>query len=163
MPRILVGVMGPGEGASAELLSSAYELGRRIAEEKWVLLTGGRAAGVMDEASRGAKSAAGLTVGVLPTDTRANMSEWVDIPILTDIGWARNNINVLSSDVVIVCGMSTGTASEVALALKSGKNVILLHCSKEGLDFFSGLEPGRVFIASTAEDAVARARELIEK
>ena len=117
MSKIIVGVMGPGHDATPEALVSAFELGKLIADEGWVLLTGGRSAGVMDTASQGAKSAGGLVVGILPSDSAEGMSDSVDIPILTGLGQARNNLNVLSCRVIFVCGMGPGTASEVALAI----------------------------------------------
>ncbi len=66
MKKIIIGVMGPGEQATATDLQNAYELGKLIAQQGWVLLTGGRNVGVMDAANQGAKSANGLTVGILP-------------------------------------------------------------------------------------------------
>ena len=59
------------------------------------MLTGGRAAGVMEAACRGAQAAGGLTVGVLPSADGADMSDAVDIPIVTGLGDARNAVNVL--------------------------------------------------------------------
>src|SRR5207253_5009519 len=135
MAKILIGVMGPG-GATADEMKAAFELGALIAREGWVLVTGGRSAGVMDAASRGAKSAGGLTVGILPTKDARDVSEAVDVPILTDMGQARNNINVLSSRAVVACGMGAGTASEVALALKAKKKIILLKVNQESEAFF---------------------------
>jgi len=126
MSEILIGVMGPGESATALDLQLAYQLGELIAQAGWVLLTGGRNVGVMDAASRGAKAANGLTVGILPDADSSQISSAIDIAIATDLGSARNNLNVLSSAVIIACGMGTGTASEVALALKAKKKVILL-------------------------------------
>ncbi|HEY9652876.1 MAG TPA: cytochrome, partial [Coleofasciculaceae cyanobacterium] len=108
MRKIIIGVMGPGEQASSTELNNAYALGKHIATQGWVLLTGGRNTGVMDAASKGAKAAGGLTVGILPTNNTTHLSDAVDIAITTDMGNARNNINVLSSDVVIACGMGTG-------------------------------------------------------
>src|SRR6266850_1082239 len=128
MSRVVVGVMGPGQSASKDAIAAAFELGRLIALEGWVLLTGGRNAGVMDAACKGAREAGGLTIGILPTTDTNEMSEAVDIPILTGMGQARNNINVLSSRVIFACGMGAGTASEIALAIKAGKTVILLNC-----------------------------------
>ncbi len=127
--RIIIGVMGPGETASVVLCNAAYALGQRIAEQRWVLLTGGRATGVMDAASRGAKVAGGTTIGILPGTTADDASDYVDIPIVTGLRHARNVINVLSCDLVIACGMGLGTASEVAIALKGEKPVILLAYS----------------------------------
>src|SRR5262245_15030522 len=115
MPKTVIGVMGPGNVLDAKLASLAQELGRQIALRDWVLLTGGRNAGVMDLASKGAKEAGGLVVGILPDDNPANVSKFVDIPIFTDMGSARNNINVLSSCVVVAVGLGAGTASEVCL------------------------------------------------
>ena len=98
MRKIIVGVMGPGADATAADLAYAYELGKLIAQQGWVLLTGGRNVGVMEGASQGAKAANGLTIGILPTDDTNGISEAVDIAIITDMGNARNNINVLSSN-----------------------------------------------------------------
>jgi uncharacterized protein (TIGR00725 family) len=67
MSRVIVSVMGPGENAGACEVETAFTLGKLIAKEGWVLLSGGREPGVMDAASRGAKSASGLTIGILPT------------------------------------------------------------------------------------------------
>lgn len=163
MKKVIVGVIGPGESARAEDKLNAYELGKFIAQEGWVLLTGGRNAGVMDAASRGAKAADGLTIGILPTRDRTLASSAVDIPIITDMGSARNNINILSSEVVIACGMSTGTASEVALALKARRPVILLTDQEEGKHFFKKLRPDGVFLAKDPAQAVEIARKILSK
>lgn len=154
MRKIVVGVMGPGTGATTTDLEQAYELGQRIAQQGWVLLTGGRNSGVMDAASLGAKAADGLTVGILPSHDTQNMSDAVDIAIVTDMGSGRNNINVLSSDVVIACGMGAGTASEIALAIKGGKPVVLLSDHQNSHQFFISLSPETVFVATTPADAI---------
>lgn len=154
MRKILIGVMGPGNGATAADLTHASQLGKLIAQEGWVLLTGGRKAGVMDAASQGAKEASGLTVGILPTKITEAASEAVDIVIVTGIGEARNYINVLTCDAVIACGMGLGTASEIALALKNGKKVILLTDHQEGQQFFTSLAPDSVFLAASPQEAI---------
>ncbi|MFH7026990.1 MAG: TIGR00725 family protein [Heteroscytonema crispum UTEX LB 1556] len=161
MRKIVVGVMGPGEKAKATDWQNAYKLGKFIAQEGWVLLTGGRNTGVMDAASQGAKSANGLTIGILPSDQRKGISESVDIAIFTDMGNARNNINVLSSDVVIACGMGVGTASEIALALKGSKKVILLNSGEESKVFFHNLSPENVYIVDGVEKAIATAKAIL--
>ncbi|MGK7876614.1 MAG: TIGR00725 family protein [Xenococcaceae cyanobacterium] len=163
MRKILIGVMGPGDNATAADLENAYELGKLIATEGWGLLTGGRKAGVMDAASKGAKAAGGLTIGILPTNNTEGISEVVDIAILTDMGNARNNINVLSSDVVIACGMGAGTASEVALALKNGKKVVLLTEHQESQRFFSSLSPDNVFLGTSPEAAIELVKAILRK
>ncbi|OUL26746.1 TIGR00725 family protein [Nostoc sp. 106C] len=163
MRKIIVGVMGPGEKATANDLENAYELGCLIAQQGWILLTGGRNAGVMDAANKGAKSANGLTLGILSKNDRDSISNDVDIAIFTDMGNARNNINVLSSDVVIACGMGAGTASEIALALKGNKPIILLNDDAESQVFFKKLSPENVYIVESVVDAIATAKAILNK
>lgn len=154
MRKIIIGVMGPGEKATAHDLQNAYQLGKLIAQQGWILLTGGRNVGVMDAASQGAKSAQGLVLAILPDDNKKGISEAVDIAIFTDMGNARNNINVLSSDVVIACGMGAGTASEIALALKANKQVILWNDDPESQVFFKKLSP-LVYVVDEVDCAIA--------
>ena len=161
MRKIVIGVMGPGDKASGVDLTNAYELGQLIAQHGWVLLTGGRNVGVMDAASKGAKAANGLTIGILPTPDTSSLSDAVDIAIATDMGNARNNINVLTSDAIVACGMGAGTASEIALALKSHKKVILLNQNKESQVFFKNLSPDSIFIADSPELAIEIISEII--
>lgn len=155
MRKIIIGVMGPGTGASETDWENAYTIGTLIAQEGWVLLTGGRNVGVMDAANRGAKSANGLTVGILPDAGDSGVSDAVHIAIFTDMGSARNNINVLSSDGVIACGMGAGTASEVALALKANKPIVLLTQDRESQRFFQHLSHHHIWIATSPKDAIA--------
>ncbi|MGG6294423.1 cytochrome [Leptolyngbya sp. AN02str] len=108
----------------------------------------------MQAANHGAKVAGGLTVGILPSAYLVGLSEYVDIPIVTGLGNARNNVNVLSSRVVIACGMGAGTASEVALAIKSNIPVVLLRCSQVGQAFFQSLRGDRILIAESPTHAI---------
>lgn len=163
MSKTIIGVMGPGSGAEKRDKVLAFELGSRIAQKNWVLLTGGRNVGVMHEASRGAKSAGGLTVGVLPTAELTGISEFVDIPIRTGMGSARNNINVLSSDVVVACGAGLGTISEIVLAYKAGKPVILLNQSQETIRLMKKQIPGELRICTTSDDVIKTIEEIVEK
>jgi uncharacterized protein (TIGR00725 family) len=158
--QVIIGVMGPGNEASEADVKRAFEVGKQIAEKGWVLLTGGRNVGVMDAANKGAKAGGGLTIGILPGKDTQEMSESVDIPIITGMGGARNNINVLSSQVVVVCGMGAGTASEVALAVKAQKQVVLLTDNKKAQDFFVSLNKKNVTIVETAEEAVTTVEKL---
>lgn len=161
MRRIVIGVMGPGDNATAADCNHAFALGQQIAQQGWVLLTGGRNVGVMEAANRGAHAANGLTIGVLPTADTTHLSADVDLPILTDMGNARNAINVLTSHVVIACGMGAGTASEVALAIKLKKPVILLGGSAHSRSFFQELGGGQVQVVATAEEAIAIVQKLL--
>lgn len=162
MKKIIIGVMGPGAGATITDEKNAYELGRLIAQKSWVLLTGGRNIGVMEAASQGAKSAHGLTVGILPDADSQRLSSSVDIAIMTDMGNGRNNINVLSSDVVIACGMGIGTLSEIALALKNQKPVILLNEHPESQVFFSSLATNLIWLVHTPEQAIQIVQDILE-
>lgn len=139
MHRFIIGVMGPGQ-ATRPLRQLAYQLGKAIAAEGWVTLSGGRNAGVMDEVSRGAKDGGGLTIGILPGVRINKVSEYVDIPIMTGMGSARNNINILTANVIVACGLGAGTASEVALAIKAGKPIILLGMDAQSVSFFQQLD-----------------------
>lgn len=123
--KIIIGVMGGGR-ASEEACAAAYRLGALIARQGWVLLNGGRRAGIMDASAAGARANGGLTVGVLPDDHTADVSPHIDLPILTGMGSARNCINALTSRVVVACPGGAGTLSEVALALKYGRPVVLM-------------------------------------
>lgn len=161
MRKIAIGVMGTGENATDRDRTSAYELGKAIALQGWVLITGGRKTGVMDAASRGAKSVDGLTIGILPGNDTKDVSEAVDIAIVTGMGNARNSINVLSSDVIIACGTGAGTVSEIALALKANKPVILLNPETESQNFWQKLSPNNIFAVSSVEEAIATIKTLI--
>lgn len=152
----VVGVMGAGGGATAENIQDAYELGRVIATNNWITLTGGRPAGVMEAANRGAKEAGGLTVGILPGGDRQSASTFVDIVINTDLGNGRNNVNVLSSDVVIAVGMGMGTASEIALAIKNSRPVILLKPDDVTRQFFQKFAADQIQIAEDVDGAIAQ-------
>lgn len=154
MASILIGVMGPGEQATDQDCQVAFELGAQIARSGWVLLTGGRRAGVMDAASRGAKSQAGLTVGILPDPDADQISEAVDIPILTGMGQGRNVINILSSRGVFACGLGPGTVSEIALAIKLQKPLVLLQIPAPYLPLFESLCPYPLPLAQTPPEAI---------
>ncbi len=161
MRKTIIGVMGPGEGAKQEDIGTAYLLGELIAEEGWVLLSGGRKSGVMDAVNQGAKSKGGLTLGILPSDEPDKISDAVDLAVITNMKSGRNYINILSSEVVIACGMNHGTASEVALALVSKKPVILLNATEESLAFFKSIGEG-VYTAKNPEEAITLAKKILK-
>ena len=115
-----------GSKATPRVAKMAERLGELIAERGWVLLNGGRNRGVMAASARGAKKAGGTVIGILPDKRATKASPDLDFVVLTGMGDARNVINVLSSDVVIACPGSMGTRSEIDLALKNKKRVILL-------------------------------------
>lgn len=150
----IVGIMGPGESARPEENEMAFELGKAIAEQGWIVLTGGRSFGIMEAAMKGAHEGKGLTIGILPNDTPENSSDDADIKILTGMGSARNIINVLSSHILVVIGMAAGTASEVALAIKANKKIVLLHQDEITIRFFKNLGTYKILVANTIEDTM---------
>ncbi len=153
----MVGVMGGGT-VPDEVEAQAEALGEAIAEAGWVLLNGGRAMGVMDASARGARKAGGLTIGVLPDrgHGRGQTSEHIQVPIYTGMGDGRNAINVLSSDVVVALPGGPGTLSEVALALKARKHVVLLGWeTSELLERMGGDRVHRVDAVDAAVETVA--------
>lgn len=120
--RIYVGVIGAGD-CSEEIATLAFEIGKKIAEANAVLVCGGLD-GVMAAAAEGAKSAGGVTIGILPGTDREDANRFIDHAIPTGMGEARNLLVVRSSDAVIALPGGSGTLSELAFALKFGKHVI---------------------------------------
>jgi uncharacterized protein (TIGR00725 family) len=119
---VYVAVVGPGEATEREV-ELAFEVGRRLAEAGAVVVCGGLG-GVMAAACRGARSAGGMTVGILPGGDRQAANEWVVVAIPTGLGELRNGLVVRSADAVLAVGGAFGTLSEVALALKTGVPVV---------------------------------------
>ncbi|MFQ6106416.1 MAG: TIGR00725 family protein [Thermoplasmata archaeon] len=144
-----IGVIGGGE-VSEETKELAREVGRRIAEGGANLICGGHG-GVMEMACKGAKEGNGLTVGVLPASDPDDANPYVDVAIPTGLGYARNAVIAVASDVLIAIGGKYGTLSEIAHALNLGKKVVGLGSWR--LDQMD--EECENFIpAKTAEEAV---------
>jgi hypothetical protein len=120
-----VAVVGAGD-ADEELAAAAEEVGRRLAQAGVAVVCGGLG-GVMEAACRGAKSAGGLTIGILPGRRRQDANRWVDVAIPTGMGETRNALVVLSADAVVAVGGEHGTLSEVAFGLKLGRPVVGLR------------------------------------
>ena len=160
--RPVIAIIGSGDDLETAV-SIARELGKRIAENGWVVITGGRNAGVMKAANEGAKEIEGsLTIGILP-DRDADVSSAVDVAVVTEMGQARNNIIVLTADVVIASGVDgAGTASEVALAIKNGKPVILLAATEEARRFFQQIGKGNINVAESPAEAIRLAIRLLK-
>lgn len=121
----LIGIIGGSAPAPGEA-SLAEAVGRQLAEAGAVLICGGRG-GVMEAACRGAKRAGGLTIGILPGTSRDQANPYVDIPIVTGIGEARNAVITRTAEAVIAIGGSYGTLSEIAFALGFGTPVVGLR------------------------------------
>jgi len=115
----VVGSASCDEPIAALARAVGQEIGRRGA----VLVCGGRG-GVMEAACQGAKAQGGITVGILPGADRRQANRYVDIPVVTGLGDARNAVVVRSADAVIAVSGGYGTLSEIGLALKMGRPVV---------------------------------------
>ncbi len=120
-----VAVVGPGD-ASAKQEATAEEVGEALAARGAVVVTGGLG-GVMAAASRGARQAGGMTMGLLPGDDRSEANPWVSVAVPTGLGELRNGLVVRAADVLVAVGGGLGTLSEIALALRLGRRVVGVH------------------------------------
>ena len=118
----MIGVVGAGS-CSKDIYEQARKIGEGIAKVGATLVCGGLG-GVMEGACRGAFEAGGTTVGILPGTDRHQANAYVTIPVVTDLGHARNILVVRSSDIIIAVSGGYGTLSEISIALKVGKPVI---------------------------------------
>lgn len=151
----IIGIMGPNN-ATEKNLNDAYEIGKYAASKGYTILTGGLNVGVQNEGLKGAKSSNGLTIGILPFNEPEKFSEYIDIPIVTNMRSGRNYINVLSSNLVIACGIDIGTISEISLSLvkTNNKKVILVGALEEANNLFRKLRPDNVFIAKDYNECI---------
>ncbi len=123
--KIRVAVIG-GNRAGSGILEKAAEVGRLLARGGAVVVCGGLG-GVMEAASRGAKEAGGLTLGILPGNDPLAANPFIDIPMATGLGYTRNSLVVMNADVVIAIDGEYGTLSEIAYARIYGKKVVGLE------------------------------------
>ena len=122
---MLISVIGASE-PSPRVEALAEMVGAELAKRGMTVVCGGLG-GVMAAACRGAKSAGGATVGILPGDSPSDANPWVDIPICTGLSYARNVIVVKSGRAVIAVGGAYGTLSEIGHALGEGIPVVALE------------------------------------
>jgi uncharacterized protein (TIGR00725 family) len=154
-PLTVIAVIGAGR-CSAAVAAQAEAAGRELARRGAVLVCGGLG-GVMEAACRGAKSAGGVTVGILPGRSRHDANPYVDIPIVTGIGEARNVLVVQSAQAVIAVHGEYGTLSEIAHALKLGTPVVGIGTWQLIKD---GVERQAIVRAETPLEAVKQAMAL---
>ena len=150
-----VAVIG-GSQCSPEEARLAEEVGRELARRNAILVCGGLG-GVMEAACKGSSSEGGMTIGILPGDSRQAANPYVQIPIVTSIGYARNVAVVKSAQAVIAISGSYGTLSEISHALQSGIPVI-------GLNTWSlsknGQQDNSIIPAQSPAEAVDKALSL---
>lgn len=120
-----VAVIGPGDAGQTEC-TAAYAVAHALAGAGMVVICGGRG-GVMAAASRGATEAGGMAVGILPEDDDVNANEWLSVAVPTGMGEMRNAIIARSAVCLVAIGSNLGTLSEMAMGLKWGKPVFVIH------------------------------------
>jgi uncharacterized protein (TIGR00725 family) len=160
----VLAVVGPGDGATEQDLRHAESLGALAARQGWLVINGGVASGVMEAASRGASDAGGTVVGILPSADTSEANPFLTVAVVTAMGQARNNIIVLSSDAVAVCGMSPGTAVEAALALRARRPVVFVAAESAVKAFYERLGGARrTQFTDSPEQAIALLRPLLDR
>ena len=120
-----IAVIG-GSQASKEEVKLAEKVGRELAKQGATLVCGGLG-GIMEAACRGAQSEGGVTIGILPGKNRQAANPYIQIPIVTNLGEARNVVVVKSAEAVIAIGGGYGTLSEIGHALRNGIPVVGLN------------------------------------
>lgn len=154
---MIIGVIG-GSLCTNEEAELAEEVGRELARRGAAVVCGGLG-GIMEAVCRGAKSAGGTTIGILPGDERESANPYVDIPIVTGMGYARNVIVVKTAEAIIAIHGSYGTLSEIAYALSNGIPIV-------GISTWTLTQNGEpdstIVLADTAAEAVQKAIEMAE-
>lgn len=145
-----IAVIGAGI-ADPYLFELAYQVGFSLGQRGAIVYTGGLG-GVMEAASKGAREAGSVTVGILPGNKAEEANPYILIPVITDMGHARNVILVRTAEIVISIGGGYGTLSEIALALKMWKPVI-------GLKTWQDI-PG-VHYVDSPEEVLSKISELL--
>jgi uncharacterized protein (TIGR00725 family) len=147
-----VAVVGSGT-ATGKLYEQAREVGRLIAERGGIVVCGGLA-GVMEAAAHGATEVGGTTIGILPDEDRRQQNQYLSYSVATGVGQARNLAVVCSGDVIVAVGGEYGTLSEIGLARKVGRPVVVL----EGWELRE-----HVISTSSPEDAVEAAFRFLDR
>jgi len=143
----------------------AYEVGLEVAKSNSVLITGGLG-GVMTAASHGAHDANGLTIGIIPQNDARMANEFCDIVIPTGMGLARDFLNALSADGVIIVGGGSGTLSETTAAYMYSKPIVAIKNLDSSVDpyidgFLDHRENVKIIGVETPQEAVKKILELI--
>jgi uncharacterized protein (TIGR00725 family) len=149
---MIIAVIGGGD-PPPRAMELAEEVGRELASRGAMVVCGGRS-GVMEAVCRGAKSVGGTTIGILPGSAPVTANDYIDIPIVTGMGYARNVIVVMTGRAAIAIDGAYGTLSEIGHALGDGIPVIGLETWQ--LPHRSDL-PLRVEHADSPKDAVTKA------
>ncbi|KAF0133736.1 MAG: hypothetical protein FD145_1126 [Candidatus Saganbacteria bacterium] len=154
--KLFISVVGESH-ASPEIEKIAEEVGAEIAKAGATLVCGGLK-GVMEHAAKGAKLNGGTTIGILPGSKREDANQYIDYPIITGIGYARNKLVIKTGHAVIAVGGSYGTLSEIAFAL--GYEIPVVGIKTWQIIHHSGILDQKIHYTNTPREAVALAMKL---
>jgi uncharacterized protein (TIGR00725 family) len=147
----IVGVVG-WHHSTRIVEQNAHKLGKKLAQVVDILVCGGLS-GTMEAVCKGFKAGGGTTMGILPGYDKGDANPYVDIPIPTGLGLARNVLVVKTADVVVAFPGEAGTLSEIAYCLQFGIPVVSFH---------SWDIPG-VIKVQTLSEAVDKVEDLLRK
>lgn len=149
--KIIISVIG-GHRTDLKVERLAHEIGVTVANVGAILVCGGLD-GVMEAVSRGCKEAGGMTIGLLPGTTKADANPYIDVPITTTIGYARNAMVACSADIIVALPGSHGTSCEISYGFVYKKPIIDLgNWDREGM-----------IKVKDIKEAEAKIKELIRK
>lgn len=154
-PAPVIAVCGPGEDLDPEVAALAEAVGRALARRGAIVICGGLG-GAMAAASRGAREAGGLVVGILPGASADDANAWVDIRLPTGLGPARNAIIATACEALIAVGGRLGTLTEIAFALRMGRPVVSLRSFRLDEPALGGSPVARAETALEAVDLAIR-------
>ena len=149
---LIIAVIGGGD-PPPRAMELAEEVGRELAKRGVMVVCGGRS-GVMEAVCRGSKAEGGTTIGILPGNEAGEANDYIDIPIMTGMGYARNVIVVKTGRAAIAIDGAYGTLSEIGHAL--GDNIPVIGLETWELPYRADL-PVQVVHATSPVDAVERA------
>ena len=152
-------------GCTPEHEKIAYDVGMEIAKSNSVLICGGLG-GVMTAAAHGASDGDGLTIGIIPQNDPSMANEFCDVVISTGMGLARDFLNALSADGVIIIGGGSGTLSETTAAYMYKKPMVAIRNLGGPVapfidKFIDQRENVKIIGVNTAQEAVKKILELI--
>ena len=153
---MIIAVIGSSRPPHQELIDLGEGVGKELAKRGVTVVCGGLS-GVMEAVCRGAKSEGGQTIGILPGRAPSEANQYVDIPIVTTMGYSRNIIVVHTGAACIAVGGAFGTLCEIAYALDAripvvGLNTWPLTATGEGTPIHD-----RIIAAENPVDAVEKA------
>jgi uncharacterized protein (TIGR00725 family) len=156
--KLTVSVIGESL-ASPKNYEIGYQVGKLLAKNNAVVVCGGLR-GVMEAVAKGAKEAGGLTVGIVPSTNREDANPYIDIPIVTGMGYARNVLVVRSGLAIIAIGGRYGTLSEIGHALDAGIPIVGLNTWSFNNEH---INEDYIIRAQTPEEAVDKAIKLAKE